>query len=104
VYLTDLVSLPLAHDRVHLKHDLVGVRHVGGDELHAGLDQPRYEVNIAGQSVELGDQQRCTRFFTQVEQNEAVGRAELPARRGRHCKSGSRRCTMCRELGLQRLP
>ena len=42
-----LIALPFAHDRLHLEHDLVGVRHVSCDEVHAGLDQARDEVSIA---------------------------------------------------------
>lgn len=38
-------------------HHLVGVRHVGRDEVHPGLNQAVDEVNIAGEAVEFGNQQ-----------------------------------------------
>lgn len=38
----------------------VGRRHVAGDEIYAGLHQPRDEVDVPSQPVELGDDQRST--------------------------------------------
>ena len=39
------------------QHERSGGRHVGRNERDAGLHQPGDEVDIAGQPVELGDQQ-----------------------------------------------
>lgn len=36
----------------------VGLRHVDGDELNPGLHQPRDEMDVAGQPVELRNDKR----------------------------------------------
>ena len=56
--LGDHAALGLRHQRHDADHHLVGLRHVGGDELDAGLLQAEQEVRVAGEPVELGDDQR----------------------------------------------
>ena len=45
------------HPVEDVQHERSGGRHVGRNERDAGLHQPGDEVDIAGQPVELGDQQ-----------------------------------------------
>jgi hypothetical protein len=52
----------------------VGVRHLGRDELDAGLLQAEQKVRVAGQSVELSDQQHAA-----AEAAFGEGQAELRA-------------------------
>ena len=56
--LADHAALGLRHQRHDADHHLVRLRHVGGDELDAGLLQAEQEMRVAGEAVELGDDQR----------------------------------------------
>ena len=53
----DRDPLRFRRGRVNMQHEQRGGRHVGRDEGDAGLHQPGDEVDVAGQPVELGDQQ-----------------------------------------------
>ena len=50
--------LVLGHGRQDVDRQPVGLREVAGDELDPALHQVRDEGDVAGQPVELGDQQR----------------------------------------------
>jgi len=51
----DHFPLFLGNYRHDVHGDPVRVRHIGRDEVHAGLLQPEQEVRVAGQSIQLGD-------------------------------------------------
>jgi hypothetical protein len=52
---TDGLALVLGDGREYMDRELVGVRHVGGNELDAGVHKRRNERDIAAEPVELGD-------------------------------------------------
>jgi diguanylate cyclase (GGDEF)-like protein len=54
----DHVALGLRDDRHDADDHFVRLRHVGGDEADTGLLQPEQEVGVAGEPIELGDNQR----------------------------------------------
>ncbi len=46
-----------ADHRHDADHQVVGLRHVGGDEPDASLLEPEHEMGVATQPIELGDQE-----------------------------------------------
>ena len=71
--LRDGLALMLGKGRQDVDGEPVGLGHVGGDELDAGLHQPGDEVNIAGQPIQLGDDQRCLLPAAQLDGLEQLG-------------------------------
>jgi hypothetical protein len=53
----DHLPFPISDNRHEADHGLIGIRLIGGDEPHAAIAKMQQERRVAGQPVELGNNQ-----------------------------------------------
>jgi len=61
--LADLFSLMLSEGGQQMDHELIRMRIIGRDEINAAFHKAADKMYVAGESVELGDDQRTLGLF-----------------------------------------
>ena len=76
----DQLRFPLGHGGHDVNGQVVGLRHIDGDESHPRFHERRHDSDVAGEAVELGDQEDATDAPSLFQRRFKLGHVSLESR------------------------